>query len=177
MKKIKQFLEIAELTKIQGLKGEIRAKYYCDNPTDIGEFERLYFEGGENFLMPEYARPNKNIVIIKFKGIDTPEQASELLGKMLYIDRDDVELPDDTWFIQDLIGLVVRNVDSGYEYGCVKEILQTAPTDVYVISTSDGKELLFPSIPDVVKEVSPEKGIILIRPLDGLFDVGVENED
>ena len=81
------------------------------------------------------------------------EQAQKLIGQTLYIDREDAELPEDTWFIADLIGLPVYDFDSGRLYGRVKEILQNGPADVYLLSTAEGRELLFPAIPQVLKSV------------------------
>ncbi|MDR1753860.1 MAG: ribosome maturation factor RimM [Eubacterium sp.] len=166
---MKKYLEIAKITKTQGLNGELRAQYYCDDPEEISCFKKLYLKNGKDFLSPKYIRPHKNVVIIKFGGVDTLEEAVKYIGETLYIDRGDVDLPANTWFIQDLIGLRVVDADSGLEYGRVKEILQNAPTDVYMLNSVDGRELLFPAIPEVLLDVSLEKGEIFIRPLKGLF--------
>ena len=107
---------------------------------------------------------------LKIEGVNTAEEAQLLTGKMLYLDREDAELPEDTWFIADLIGLPVYDADSGRLYGKIDEILQNGPTDVYSIKTEDGKQLLFPAIPEVLIDVDVDGEKIVIRPLDGLFD-------
>ncbi|MCL1866515.1 MAG: PRC-barrel domain-containing protein, partial [Oscillospiraceae bacterium] len=94
-----------------------------------------------------------------------------LVGEFLYVLREDFHLPDNTWFISDLIGLTVEDTDSGEVYGKVEEILQNAPKDVYVVRTPDGGSLLFPSVPEVLTDVDINAGIIKIRPLNGLFDI------
>ncbi len=167
---MKKHLEIARFTKTQGLKGEIRAEYYADDPEEIGDFETLYLGKEKTPVSVDYVRPVKNIVIIKLKELTSIEEAQKLIGKTLYIDRDDVMLPEDTWFIQDLIGLSVVDADSGRRYGTVKEILQNAPTDVYVIKAENGKELMFPAIPEVLIDTDIIGGRITIRPLAGLFE-------
>ena len=83
--------------------------------------------------------------------------------------RDDLELDEDTYFIQDLIGLEVKNADSDFVYGKISDVMQTGANDVYVISGSD-KEYLVPAIPDVIVKTDIDGGLMLIRPLDGLFD-------
>ena len=92
------------------------------------------------------------------------------MGSILYIDREEAELPDDTWFIADILGLPVYDVDTNELYGEVKEIMQNGPTDVYLIRGESGKELMFPAIPEVLISVDPDKERIEIRPLKGLFD-------
>lgn len=174
MKELKKYLEIAKFTKTHGLKGEIKAVYYCDDPEELGEYGVLYLGNERKPLEIEEYRIIKNTVILKLKGFNDIEKAQTLIGKMLYIDRNDAELPPDTWFVQDLIGLEVIDADSGKVYGKVDDILQNAPTDVYSIKTEDNKQLLFPSIPEVLIKTDIEAGFIYIRPLEGLFDTASE---
>lgn len=175
----KQYLEIGKITKLQGLKGELRVQFYCDYPEMLEEFETLYLGKDKTAVEPLRARHLKNdVAVIKLKGIDTPEAAEKLIGKILYFDRDDAELPENTWFIQDIIGLSVYDADSGKCYGTVKDIYQNGSADVYSVKTPVGKELMFPAIPEVLLETDIEAGKIIIRPLNGLFEDGEEvNED
>ena len=168
---MEKYIEILEITKPHGLKGEVRAKYHCDDPDEAMEFDVLYLGAEKKPVKLTSCRLIKNMVIIKLDGIDTVEQAQKLAGKFIYIDREDVELDENVWFIRDLIGLEVIDADSGERYGKVDEILQNAPTDVYSVRTPQGKQLLFPAIPQILLEVNLNEGKILIRPLDGLFDV------
>ena len=68
-------------------------------------------------------RPQKNLAIIKLKGIDTIEQAEEIKGKILYCNRDDATIDEEVNYIADLIGCRVVDVDSGKEYGKVVDVL------------------------------------------------------
>lgn len=115
------------------------------------------------------SRPHKNIVLMKIEGIDTPEQAQTLRGRVLYMDRNDVELEEGTYFVQDLIGLEVSDADSGEVYGTLTNVTATGANDVYQIKNGD-KEYLIPAIPDVVVKTDIEGGKMLIRPIEGLFD-------
>ncbi|MBQ8410602.1 MAG: 16S rRNA processing protein RimM [Ruminiclostridium sp.] len=168
----KQYLEMGKITKTQGLKGEVRMQYYCDSPDMLEEFDVLYMGKEKAEVEIEKSRYLKSdVAVIKIKGIDTPEDAQKLIGKMLYLNRDDVELPEDVWFIQDIIGLEVVDADDGTVYGKVDEIYQNGGADVYSIKTSDGKQLMFPAIPEVLINTDVDNGKIEIRPLDGLFDI------
>ena len=109
------------------------------------------------------------MVIAKIEGIDTPEQAEKLRNKILYMHRDDLELDDDTYFIQDLIGIEVKDVDTDFVYGKITDVMQTSANDVYVIRGND-KEYLVPAIADVVISTDIENNLMTIRPLEGLFE-------
>ena len=116
------------------------------------------------------SRPHKNIVLMKIEGVDTVEQAQNLRNKILYMDREDVELEDGNYFVQDLIGLEVIDNDSGESYGKLCEVSFTGANDVYHIKGSDGKIRLIPAIPDVVIDTDITNGIMKIHVLEGLFD-------
>ena len=142
---------------------------YTDTPELLAEFDRLFIGKNKDELIIERSCVFKNMVIAKIEGVDTPEAAEKLRNKLLYMHRDDLELDDDTYFIQDLIGIEVRDADSGKVYGTISDVMQTGANDVYVIKGSD-REYLVPAIADVVVSTDIDENIMTIRPLDGLFD-------
>lgn len=168
---MKQYLETAKIVATHGIRGEVRCQYFCDSADFLCEFDELYLDkNGEKPVEIARAYPHKNVVIMKIDGIDTVEDAQKLIGKTLYMDRDDVELPEDVYFIQDIIGLVVKDIDSGEVYGKISEVYQNGATDVYSIKKENGTELMFPYIDEVVKKIDIDAGEMLIKPLEGLFD-------
>lgn len=167
--RLKQFLEIGKIVAVQGLRGEVRVDPWCDSAEFLCEFDQLYFNKGETPVEIVRARPHKNIVLMKIEGIDTPEAAAELRGKVLYMDRNDVELEPGTYFVQDLIGLEVIDADDGTVYGKLAEITATGANDVYHVK-NDQTTYLIPAIPDVVEKTDIEGGKLLIHKLNGLFD-------
>lgn len=168
---MKRFLEIAKIVATQGVRGEVRCQYYCDAPEVLCEFDELYLDKGKTPVHVIRAFPHKNLVVMKLEGINSIEDAQKYIGKLLYLDREDAELPEETYFIQDIIGLTVKDADTGEVYGKVSEIYQNGAADVYSIKREDGRELMFPYIDEVVKKIDVEGGEILITPLDGLFEV------
>lgn len=167
---MKKYLEIAKIVATQGVRGEVRCQYYCDAPEVLCEFDLLYLDKGKTAVHIVRAFPHKNIVVMKLEGVNSIEDAQKYIGKVLYLDRDDAELPEETYFIQDIIGLEVKDADTGEVYGKVSEIYQNGAADVYSIKRSDGTELMFPCVDEVVKKIDVEGGEILITPLDGLFE-------
>lgn len=168
---MKRFLEIAKITSTQGIRGEVRCQYYCDSPEVLCEFETLYLDKGKTSVNVERAYPHKNIVVMKLEGVNSIEEAQKYIGKLLYLDREDAELPEETYFIQDIIGLTVKDADTGEVYGKVTDVYQNGAADVYSIKRENGAEYMFPCIDEVVKKIDVEGGEILITPLEGLFEV------
>lgn len=166
---IKQYLEIGKIVNVVGLKGEVKVMPWCDTPELLCEFETLYYKS-QTPVEIESARVQKNMAVLKIKGIDTVEDAQKLRNRILYMDRNDVELPEDTYFVQDLIGMRVIDADTGHEYGEITDVSETGANDVYHIRAEGDKMLYCPAIPDVVIETDVENGIMRIRPLKGLFD-------
>lgn len=166
---MKDFLETGKIVNIHGLRGEVKIMPWSDDAEFICEFDVLYCGKDKKAFEVESSRVHKNTVLAKFRGIDTPEAANTLRNSIVYIDRDDIELEEGTYFIADLIGLEVRDADSGKIYGAVKDVFQTGANDVYEVS-NNGKSYYIPAIPDVIIETDLEKKLILIRPLEGLFD-------
>lgn len=117
----------------------------------------------------ESSRVHKSLVIIKFSGVDSLEQAMPLLRQTLYIDRSWVELPEGSYFEQDLIGLKVIHEQTGKEYGQITAVSKTGANDVYHILRPEGGEVLIPAIPDVIRSVDLDGAEMKIIPLKGLF--------
>lgn len=166
----KQFLEIGKIVATQGIRGEFRVQYYCDSAEVLCDFDSLYLDKGKTEVTVQRAYPHKNIVVMKLEGIDKIEQAQPLVGKLLYLNRDDAELEEGLYFIQDIIGLTVKDADTGEVYGKISEVYQNGASDVYSIRKDDGRELLFPCIDEVVINTDIDAGEMIIRPLPGLFD-------
>lgn len=166
---MKKLIETGKIVSVFGIKGEVKVQPWCDDPQLLCELDTLYYKSGTPVEV-EHARVAKNIVVMKIKGVDTANDAQKLRNRVLYLDRDDVELEEGAYFIQDLIGLAVKDADSGRVYGEITDVTQTGANDVYHIKAPDGKMYYIPAIKDVVKQTDIEGGVMLITVLEGLFD-------
>ena len=160
----KEYLEAGKIVTTHGIRGEVKIM----PPELLCEFDRLFMGKDKAEIYIDRARVAKNMVIAKIEGIDTVEAAEKYRNKVLFMHRDDLELDEDTYFIQDLIDMEVKDVDSGFVYGKITDVLQNGANDVYVIKGD--REYLVPAIPDVVISTDIDSNIMLIRPLEGLFD-------
>ena len=167
---LKRYLECGKVVSTHGVRGELRVQPWCDGPDFLLGFSTFYFERGATPVAVEGARAHKNMLLLKLKGIDDPDAAAALRGKVLYLDREDAPMEEGEHFIQDLIGLSVVDADTGQEYGRITDVFATGANNVYELSCPDGGKKLVPAIPDVVIETDLDGGIMRIRPLEGLFE-------
>lgn len=166
----KQFIEAGKIVGTHGLKGEMRVEVWCDSPQFLCKFKRLYFGKGSTELKVITARPHKNIVILLVDGVNTVEQADTMRGRIIYINRSDMKLDKNVFLIQDILGIDVRDIDTGKSYGKVTDVFKTGANDVYQVTDENKKDYLIPVIDDVVKEINTDDEYILIKPMKGIFD-------
>lgn len=167
---MKKYLEVGKIVSVHGLKGDVKVEPWCNEPEFICDFDRLYSKDGKKEYEIESSRVQKNMVIMKLKGVDSVEDGQAMRNKILFMDRNDVELEDGFYFFQDLIGLKVIDADSQEEYGKIEDIFQTGANDVYQIKSDDGRSYYIPAIADVIVKTDIDDGKMYIRPLEGLFD-------
>ena len=109
------------------------------------------------------------MVLIKFKGINSIEEAENLRNQYLQIPREDaISLEEGSYYIADLIGANVYT-DEGKLIGVLQDIYNTGSNDIYVVKDELGKQTLLPAIKDVIKEISLEENKIIVHILNGLI--------
>ena len=166
----KQFLEAGKISGTHGVKGMVRIQSWCDSNEVFCEFKKLYTDkNGENVLIVNNASSHGTVVIAKIKGIDTVEQAEQLRNKVVYISREQLNLEEGSYLIQDLLMCDVFDVDTDELLGKITDVSKTGSNDVWHIS-KEGKEYLIPVIDDVVINVDVDNEKVVIRPLKGIFD-------
>lgn len=166
----KQYLELGEVVGTHGVRGEMRLNPWCDSADFATKFNTLYFDAeGKQSVAVQSARVHGNIVLLKLEGIDTMDAAQALRGKVLYIDRKNADLPDNTWFVEDLLGCKVIEDGSDTVYGTLTDIRKYPANDVWTVRTASGKDVLVPAIKNVVIRADIENKAVFIHALKGLF--------
>lgn len=162
-----KLLRAGKIVNTHSLKGEVRIFPYCDDAEFLCEFDVLYVNGRE--MEVASARVHKGQALVRFDGITDINQAEALVGALVYIDRDDIELEDGRYFIEDIKGCLVYDIDTDECYGKVVNVIQTGANDVFEVS-KDGKTVLIPKIDDIVKDIDIDGKKIVIKPMKGLFE-------
>ena len=168
---MEKYLEIGQIVNTFGIKGQVKVKPFTD---DIKKFEKLkeiYIEKKNELKLFQIEKVNysKNMVILKLKGIETPEEAEKLRNSYIKIDRKNAKkLPEGTYYIADLIGLDVYT-DENKLLGKLDYIYNAGSSDIYVVKDEQGKEILLPAIKDVLKQVDLKNGKIIVHIIEGLI--------
>ncbi|MFN3979708.1 MAG: ribosome maturation factor RimM [Caldilinea sp.] len=167
-------MAVGHIVGVHGLRGEVKVALYTDYPERFTPGEQLML--GADLVEVEIAavRPHKEFLLIRFEGVEDRNAADQLRGLWLFIDENNAaELEEGAYWIHDLIGLHVIDEDA-VELGELVDVLITGANDVYVVRLADGvqrqQELLLPAIPEVIKAVDLDKGVMTVRLLDGLLE-------
>lgn len=167
---MKSLLEVGQIVNTYGIKGFVKVVPLVDNNSQFKSFKTLYIQDKKILkeLHIEEVKFSKNLVLLKFKGIDTIEQAEKLRNVYVQAKRSDIKLEKGAYFIVDLIGLEVYT-EAGEFLGILKEVLQPGANDVYVVENEEKKQILLPVIPDVVKKVDIDGKKVIVKLLEGLI--------
>lgn len=166
-------LRVGIISSVHGIKGETKVYPTSDEKDRFLKLKRVYYKAGESekVLELERARYSKNMVICKFKGIDTPEEALKYKNTELYMDRKDVKpLKSNENYIVDLIDLEVYTDDDAL-LGRVSDVFETGANHVMEVEKEDGRKILIPYIKQCILKVDLEEGRIYVHLLDGLLDI------
>ncbi|HHW30526.1 MAG TPA: ribosome maturation factor RimM [Clostridiaceae bacterium] len=167
-----EYLEIGKIVNTHGIKGEIKVIPLTDSLDRFNDLDWVYVDkqGKLEKYNIEGVRPYKGLVMIKFKEITDMSKAEELKGLYIKVDRENaVKLPEDSFFICDLIGCEVYDDNLG-KLGIIKNVLETGSNDVFVVDGEKYGEVLIPALKSVVKEVSVEEGQVRVSLPEGLID-------
>lgn len=177
---MEDFFQVGIITGTHGLRGEVKVYPTTDDVKRFKKLKEVIFDTGKKKPADgeaavvvkeiEEVKFSKQFVILKFKGIDSIEEAEKYRKVSLLVPRNKaVRLEKDEYYVADLMGLTVRDED-GTEIGTLKDVMTTGANDVYIIDLNSGKELLLPAIRQCILEVDVEAGYIRIHILEGLLD-------
>ncbi len=165
-----KYLELGQIVNVKGLKGEVKVNSFTDDNTKFEKIHKVFIKQKESLNEYEIEKVgyNKNQVIIKFKNINTIEEAEKLRNSYIVVDREIFgELPEGVYYIADLIGLEVYTENNEY-LGKVDDIFSTGSNDVYVVKDELGKQKLLPGIEEVIKKINIDEGKIIVNLIKGL---------
>jgi len=168
---------IGKIINTHGVKGELKIAPETD---DIERFNKLkkvqLLHKGTviEYKITSSRNMNKH-VLLTLEGVDTLDKAEGLKGALLQILRaDSVKLSKDTFFIGDLIGCEVFEMD-GNRLGAIRDVIETGSNDVYDVVDEKGRSILIPALKSVVKEVDIENAKIKVELLAGLKEIYYED--
>jgi 16S rRNA processing protein RimM len=165
-----QRVAIAYISRTRGVRGEVRAETLTHSLERFDELSSVVLQREGRSDVPlelERWRTDAKGLLLKFSGVDTPEDArDELVKGYVTVASDQLApLPEGTYYIDDLVNSTVVD-QNGRELGRIAAVMQMPSTDVWVVRGADG-ETLVPAISDYVVEIGP--GRVVVQGLEELF--------
>ena len=167
---IQEFLECGKIINTHGCHGDVKLESWCNTPQALAAIKNVYLKKGDEYIKLKVKKASifKQFVIATLEGIDDMDQAMALKENVIYAKRADFKLKKGEYFIADIIGIDVLDIDTNRKYGTLKEVINRGSSDIYVIDTEAGERMV-PVVDEFVKKVDINKGIYL-KPIEGMFD-------
>ena len=175
---MKEYIEVGQIVKPQGIKGEVKLMPLTDDPLRFEGENTFFFEenGAYTPVTARFSRFDGQAVYLFIDGVSDRNAAEKLRGRYLLVDRAHAaQLDEDEFFIVDLIGLNGYD-ETGKSYGTLTEVMQPGGNDVYVfLDRARRVETLVPALKSVVLSTDIEGGKMVLD-AKRLQEVSVENE-
>lgn len=160
---------IGKIVNTHGIKGEVKVYPYTDDIDNLSKIKEVFFdEKLSNKHKVKSCKIQKNMLIMKFQNIDLVDEAENLRDTNIYIKKEDISDLEDTYYIEDLIGMDVID-EKEQVIGTISYVFNTGANDVYEIKTLDNKDIYIPAIKDVVKKVDVKNRKMYIEMMKGLL--------
>lgn len=166
----KSYIECAKIINTHGCHGGLKLESWCNTPQDLADLKTVYLKKGNEYIEYRVLKTSifKQMVLAVFESVESMDDALALKGQVVYARRDAFRLAEGEYFIADLAGLSVIDVENGTVYGTLKEVINRGASDIYVIETPYGERMM-PAVAEFVKRVDIPRGIF-VTPIDGMLN-------
>jgi 16S rRNA processing protein RimM len=170
-------ITIGQVSKVRGLKGEMVVISLTDDPKRFSVLGKVWIAKDEKITGFEVEKVRIGLetkklqkkVLLKLKGVESPEEAKKLVGCFVEIEKEQlIKLEEGRYFVFDIIGLKVITTQNK-ELGTVKEVISLPANDVYVVQ-GEKREFDIPALKEIVKKIDLEKKLMIIQPQEGLLE-------
>ncbi len=161
-------IKVGQVVNAVGLRGELKVYHYSDYKERFEELTKIYLEN--TLYKISGVRYMKEMVILKLLGIDDRTEAEKHKGEDIYFDKEDMRiLPEDTYYISDLIGLVVID-ESGSAIGTLCDVIQNSAQDLYEVERDNKSKFLIPAVEEFILKIDMNSRTMTVRLIEGLLE-------
>lgn len=166
-----EYLVVGSLRRAHGVRGEMVMEVITDFPERLQPGVDVFIGASHKPMVIEGARPHAEGLLIKFRGLKSPEEAARYRNQQVFVTAHDrPPLPEGQYYEHQILGFAVVEDASNEELGRLSEIMHTGANDIYVVSRPNRGEVLIPVITGVVLDLDPVKRMIRVHLLPGLID-------
>lgn len=158
------YLYVGKLVNTHGIKGEVRllSKFRYKDKVFVKGFKVYIGKDKEKFEIERY-RVHKNFDMLVFKDIYDINKIEYLKGSLVYINKNDLNLDNNTFLSIDLIGFNV--IIDNKNIGIIKEVLDTPANEVLVLDNN----VMIPYVKEFIDNINTNKKTITIKNIKGLI--------
>jgi 16S rRNA processing protein RimM len=158
---------VGRITRAHGVQGELAVLVISEVPGRFADGETVWLEDGRT-LTVESSRPHKDRLLVRFREVQSREQAEALQKALLVVPESlSPELPEGSWWDHRIVGCAIET-DTGRALGTVHDVIHTAANDVWSAVDDEGTETLIPVLEDVILDVDMDAKRIVVREIPGL---------
>ena len=158
---------VGRITRAHGVQGELAVLVISEVPDRFADGETVWLEDGRT-LTVESSRPHKDRLLVRFREVQSREQAEALQRALLVVPESlSPQLPEGSWWDHRIVGCTIET-DTGRALGTVHDVIHTAANDVWSAVDDEGTETLIPVLRDVILDVDMDAKRIVVREIPGL---------
>ncbi len=168
-----KLISVGKILNFHGIKGEVKVGYTKGKEQLIESLEKVFVT--KNGIQKEYTvksvRFHKQFALIKFEEINSINDVEEIKGFEIKIPKEQAEseLTEDEFFVSDLIGAEVFNVD-GEKIGEIKDVGTNGANEILEITDSNDQNHLVPFVKELVPVVDLNKHHVVVKDIEGLIE-------
>lgn len=157
-----KLVQLGQISGVFGVRGWVKVRSYTRPREGIFAYNPWLLhapEGWRAYSLVQGKLQGRS-VIAQLQGVADRDQASALLGQAIAVAESELPvLPQGQYYWDQLEGLEVRTLE-GVVLGKVEYLIETGANDVLVVRGE--REHLLPYIPNVVRQVQLDTGVLLV---------------
>ena len=169
-----KYISVGKILNFHGIQGEARVGYSKNQQDFFLSLNKVFVKKDNEYLPLNIisVRPNKNVLIVRFEGINSINDIIPYKGGLLFVEETVVResLDEDEFLIDELVGLNVYDNDNGDKLGFVIGVSNNGASDLISIKTNSKKVCLVPFVKAIVPVVDIKNKKIMINNLEGLLE-------
>ena len=169
-----KYISVGKIVNFHGIKGEADVGYSRNQQDFFSALDKVFIKTTQGYTPLEIvsAKPHKNRMIVKFKGIESINDILQYKGELLFVEETVIRenLKEDEFLIDELIGLDVCEIESGKKLGFVIGVSNNGASDLISVKTNSKKICLIPFVKAIAPVVDIKNKKILINNIEGLLE-------
>lgn len=165
--------QVGEIVGAHGVDGTLKVYPTTDFPERLTKRKDIWVGNRNQASQVVHAQIHRNVILLQLDGIVNRDQAEALRGQILSVPTKELpRLPDGEYYWYQLVGLEVREWETGRVLGTLSQVLRSGGHhDLFEVDRSPSKPLLIPALKHIVRSVDLGGGLMEVILPDGLEDI------